>query len=113
MNKLNITPGFILLVLIVSTSLLYFFQKKFFYYKLFDQVTERSSHYSKATRSGGLAIFFTIFLISVLYYLLGYEIYDFSNAPVPGTDYQAVVRTHLQPAWDMLGITSEDIGTLQ
>jgi hypothetical protein len=41
------------------------------------------------------------------------EIYDFSNAPVPGTDYQAVVRTHLQPAWDMLGITSEDIGTLQ
>jgi hypothetical protein len=40
-------------------------------------------------------------------------IYDFSNVPVAGTDYQAAVRAHLQPAWDMLGITAEDIGTLQ
>ena len=40
-------------------------------------------------------------------------IYDFSNVPVAGTDYQAAVRAHLQPAWDMLGITSEDIGILQ
>tara|TARA_B100000700_G_scaffold330995_1_gene460627 strand:- start:8118 stop:9767 length:1650 start_codon:yes stop_codon:yes gene_type:complete len=40
-------------------------------------------------------------------------IYDFSNVPVEGTDYQAAVRAHLQPAWDMLGITAEDIGTLQ
>ena len=40
-------------------------------------------------------------------------IYDFSNIPVAGTDYQAAVRAHLQPAWDMLGITAEDIGTLQ
>ena len=29
-------------------------------------------------------------------------IYDFSNVPVAGTDYQAAVRAHLQPAWDML-----------
>jgi len=40
-------------------------------------------------------------------------IYDFSNVPVAGTDYQAAVRAHLQPAWDMLGITTEDIGILQ
>ena len=40
-------------------------------------------------------------------------IYDFNNVPVAGTDYQAAVRAHLQPAWDMLGITAEDIGTLQ
>ena len=40
-------------------------------------------------------------------------IYDFSNVPVAGTDYQTAVRAHLQPAWDMLGITAEDIGTLQ
>ena len=40
-------------------------------------------------------------------------IYDFSNLPVAGTDYQAAVRAHLQPAWDMLGITAEDIGILQ
>jgi hypothetical protein len=40
-------------------------------------------------------------------------IYDFSNVPVAGTDYQSAVRAHLQPAWDMLGITAEDIGTLQ
>jgi hypothetical protein len=40
-------------------------------------------------------------------------IYDLSSAPVAGTDYQAAVRAHLQPAWDMLGITAEDIGTLQ
>ena len=40
-------------------------------------------------------------------------IYDFSNVPVAGTDYQSAVRAHLQPAWDMLGITAEDIGILQ
>ena len=40
-------------------------------------------------------------------------IYDFSNVPVGGTDYQTAVRAHLQPAWDMLGITAADIGTLQ
>ena len=40
-------------------------------------------------------------------------IYDFNNVPVAGTDYQAAVRAHLQPAWDMLGITAEDNGTLQ
>ena len=36
-----------------------------------------------------------------------------TNVPVGGTDYQTAVRAHLQPAWDMLGITAADIGTLQ
>lgn len=40
-------------------------------------------------------------------------IYDFSNIPVAGTDYQSAVRAHLQPTWDMLGITADDIGVLQ
>ena len=41
------------------------------------------------------------------------HIYDFSNVPVAGTGYEASIRTALQPAWDALGITAADIGTLQ
>ncbi len=41
------------------------------------------------------------------------DIYELSNEPASGEDYQAAVRSALQPAWDSFGITSSDIGTLQ
>ena len=41
------------------------------------------------------------------------HIYDFSNVPVQGNDYEGMVRMGLQPAWTALGITTADIGTLQ
>ncbi len=40
------------------------------------------------------------------------HIYDFNNLPVEGKDYETTVRAALQPTWDRLGITSEDIGSL-
>ncbi len=41
------------------------------------------------------------------------DMYDLSNAPVADHDYEADVRDWLQPAWDAMGITADDIGTLQ
>jgi UDP-N-acetylmuramyl pentapeptide phosphotransferase/UDP-N-acetylglucosamine-1-phosphate transferase len=46
--------------------------------KIIDKIKLRSSHTTLATRTGGIAIFSTIFLISTYYYLAGKEIYDFS-----------------------------------
>ena len=40
------------------------------------------------------------------------HLYDFNNLPVEGKDYETTVRAALQPTWDRLGITSEDIGSL-
>ncbi len=51
-----------------------FFIKK----NLFDKVNKRSSHKTLSTRSGGLSIFTILFCISIIFYLLGDKIYDFS-----------------------------------
>ena len=40
------------------------------------------------------------------------NVYDFNNLPIQGKDYETIVRSALQPTWDRLGITSEDIGSL-
>ena len=41
------------------------------------------------------------------------DIFDLSDDGDTDADYEAHVRMYLQPAWDALGITSDDIGTLQ
>ena len=74
--QLDIT--FILIVLTISFSCIYLFQKIFFSKNIIDKINDRSSHSTIATRSGGLAIFFSIFIISCFYYVRGFEIYDFS-----------------------------------
>ncbi len=56
----------------------YFFQKWFYKHNLIDKINSRSSHSVKATRTGGLTIFTTIFIISVAHYLLNLEIFNFS-----------------------------------
>ncbi len=43
-----------------------------------DTVNKRSSHTASATRSGGLGVFISLFLISTYHYLLGVELYDYS-----------------------------------
>ena len=43
-----------------------------------DEINTRSSHSSLATRTGGISLFSTLFLISVYFYLTGYDIYEFS-----------------------------------
>lgn len=53
-------------------------QKYFLYNNYIDKIKTRSSHSSKATRTGGVSLFSTLFLISVYFYLIGYDIYEFS-----------------------------------
>ena len=72
------TPTLIIVIICLSFFLLHISQKVFINKKIIDKVKQRSSHSSVATRSGGLSIFLTIFIISCYFYGSGYEIYDFS-----------------------------------
>jgi UDP-N-acetylmuramyl pentapeptide phosphotransferase/UDP-N-acetylglucosamine-1-phosphate transferase len=53
-------------------------QKLFFHLNKIDQINQRSSHKAKATRTGGISSFLSIFLLSFLWYIIGLEPYDFS-----------------------------------
>ncbi len=64
--------------ILVATLLHKIFQKFFLKKNIIDEINNRSSHKVIATRSGGLGIFITLFLISFLFYLYSNEIYDFS-----------------------------------
>tara|TARA_B100001057_G_scaffold499798_1_gene611855 strand:+ start:19219 stop:20151 length:933 start_codon:yes stop_codon:yes gene_type:complete len=68
----------ILVSLSLSIVVIFSVQKYFLSNNLIDKVNSRSSHISTATRSGGVSIFLTIFFISVYFYLIGYEIFNFS-----------------------------------
>jgi UDP-N-acetylmuramyl pentapeptide phosphotransferase/UDP-N-acetylglucosamine-1-phosphate transferase len=73
---MNVTLSIISLslsILLIFTANRFFIKKKFI-----DQINLRSSHDSIATRSGGISIFFTVFIISCTSYLLGNTIFDFS-----------------------------------
>ena len=68
---------------IIASSLIgllfsFIFQKLFIKQKLIDNINFRSSHKSIATRSGGLSIFITLFIITSYLYLSSNEIFDFS-----------------------------------
>ena len=53
-------------------------QKLFFRLNKIDLINQRSSHSVKATRTGGVSSFLSIFLLSLLWYINGIEPYDFS-----------------------------------
>jgi len=67
---------------LISLTISLFFivtaQKIYIKKSIIDKIKLRSSHTTLATRSGGIAIFSTLFLVSIYYYLAGKEIYDFS-----------------------------------
>ena len=71
------TPMYFLVVLL-SGLLTYFTQKMFVYYKRFDDFNHRSSHKTLATRTGGIGVFLTLFIISLFYYSQSNEIFDYS-----------------------------------
>ena len=60
-------------------------QKAFLIYKKYDPINHRSSHSVVATRTGGITSFIVIFFISLYFYLLGTEIYDYSLLVPIGT----------------------------
>ena len=69
---------FIILVIILSFLISFLLTKGFISFKKFDDINFRSVHHSKATKSGGIAVFLTIFIFSLYYYLKSDQIYDFS-----------------------------------
>ena len=69
----------IYVVALVSGTLLpILIQKLFIHFKKFDVVNYRSSHNTSATRTGGIGIFLTLFVITLYQYKLKDEIFDFS-----------------------------------
>ena len=62
----------------LSILLFLFFQKLFIKKDIIDKINNRSSHKGIATRSAGIALFFSVFFISVYHYLIRAEIFDFS-----------------------------------
>ncbi|MBT6448635.1 MAG: undecaprenyl/decaprenyl-phosphate alpha-N-acetylglucosaminyl 1-phosphate transferase [Flavobacteriaceae bacterium] len=73
MDILLISTSFILSFIIIIVSQKYFLRNNYI-----DEINTRSSHSSLATRTGGISLFSTLFLISVYFYLTGYDIYEFS-----------------------------------
>lgn len=63
---------------IISLILIFLIQYLFLVKEIFDDINNRSSHNSLATRTGGIAIFSTLFIISVYFYFQGIEIFDYS-----------------------------------
>ena len=61
-----------------SLVLLKIFQSLFLSKDIKDKINKRSSHKVIATRSGGVSIIISIFIISAVYYLFNSTIYDFS-----------------------------------
>ena len=73
MDLMLVSISFILSCFTIYLSHKYFLQNNYI-----DKVNNRSSHSSIATRTGGVSLFSTLFLISVYFYLTGYEVYEFS-----------------------------------
>ena len=69
--------------LVISSFIIVISQKIFIKRNVIDQIKMRSSHSSLATRSGGMAVFSTLFLISSYYYIIGVDIYEYSIL-IPG-----------------------------
>ncbi len=73
---MNISIGIVSIAL--STLLIILSNKSFQSRNLFDKINERSSHKANATRSGGIAVFVSIFIISSFLYISGNTVYDYS-----------------------------------
>ncbi len=64
--------------IIISLLVMNLSQKYFFRYKIFDKIISRSSHSVTATRNGGVAIFSSLFLVTIYFYFNSNEVFDFS-----------------------------------
>jgi len=71
-------PEIIIFSILICFFSLFFFQKLFLQKGILDNVNFRSSHTTEATRNGGIGIFLTVLIISIVFYLTGYEIFDYS-----------------------------------
>ena len=70
--------GIVLASLFLSLICLIVFQKLYIKHNIIDRINERSSHNTIATRTGGLAIYLPLFLVSVCFYIAGVEAFNYS-----------------------------------
>ena len=70
--------GILLTSFFLSLIGLIVFQKLYIKNDVVDKINERSSHKVIATRSGGIALFTSIFCISSFFYIQGIDIYNYS-----------------------------------
>lgn len=73
-----ISIPFLIIVFILSFFLIFAGHKFFIKKNLIDKINKRSSHNVLATRSGGIAIYLSLFLISSCNYFIGNTIFDYS-----------------------------------
>jgi UDP-GlcNAc:undecaprenyl-phosphate/decaprenyl-phosphate GlcNAc-1-phosphate transferase len=67
-----------ILIVLVSFIVSYGLKLWFTRFKKFDAINHRSIHNTKATKTGGIAIFITLFIFTFFYYLNQVQIFDFS-----------------------------------
>ena len=72
------TPALYFLIVLFSLGTSYFLRLWFTKLQKFDAINHRSVHIVKATKTGGIAVFLTLFLFSIYYYLNEAQIYDYS-----------------------------------
>lgn len=65
-------------IILVSLGISFVLKLWFIRLKKFDAINHRSVHQTKATKTGGMAVFLTLFLFSTYFYLSGIQLYDFS-----------------------------------
>ena len=65
------------IAILLSTVLHYLIQQIFIYYKRFDDFNHRSSHNTLATRTGGIGVFVTTLIISLVFYFKKVELFDY------------------------------------
>tara|TARA_B100000902_G_scaffold379831_1_gene414560 strand:- start:277 stop:1209 length:933 start_codon:yes stop_codon:yes gene_type:complete len=68
----------VLVSLLLSLSIIIFSHKFYLSKKIFDKANARSSHNVIATRSGGVATFMTLFIVSLTNYIIGNTLFDYS-----------------------------------
>ena len=66
------------LALLTSSIITFILQYIFTKLSFFDAINHRSVHKSKATKIGGISVFITLFIFSVIYYFKEDQIFDFS-----------------------------------
>lgn len=72
------SPSSYFLIVLVSLIISYGLKLWFTRLQKFDAINHRSIHQTKATKTGGIAVFLSLFLCSLYYYLHSIQIYDFS-----------------------------------
>jgi len=68
----------VLIIIFLASSLIKISQSVFIKNNFIDKINHRSSHSVISTRSGGIAVLSTLLITSTVFYINGFELYDYS-----------------------------------